>query len=308
MPGASELAEHRELALAGELRPCRPEYWRGPRRISRRRRPRRRQRDGSWSSSTGGMNRVRILAGNGICGSAAGAMIHGSEMAMGKTFRRANLSSPSAFASLSPRMSTGMASAPPTVATGTMGTPIRIASLTKPVRPPSVASSRLLHGRSESTSPPGHTITSRPSANAVDIESGAAGNTPMDRKTLPINGNAISASCAVPCRMRFSPKCRHHCAPTVHASHTNGAPECTPTTRTGDSGIVSQPVDLHPEVAIHHPVPEPLLTVHRHGVLIVEIPISCAVGDHGPEAPRRLLASLLHLQPSRCGITLRLLA
>lgn len=75
-----------------------------------------------------------------------------------------------------------MASAPPTVAMGTMGTPARIAILTNPVRPARLARSRSVHGRSESTSPPGHSATSRPSANAVAIASGAAGRTPIERK------------------------------------------------------------------------------------------------------------------------------
>ena len=79
-------------------------------------------------------------------------------------------------------MSTGIASAPPTVAIGTIGTPARIAIFTKPVRPARVASSRSFHGRSESTSPPGHSATSRPSASAVAMESGAAGRTPIARK------------------------------------------------------------------------------------------------------------------------------
>ena len=67
-------------------------------------------------------------------------------------------------------------------AIGRIGTPVLIASLMKPLRPASTASSRLTHGRSESTSPPGHSATSRPAASAPAIESGAAGRTPILRK------------------------------------------------------------------------------------------------------------------------------
>ena len=56
--------------------------------------------------------------------------------------------------------STGIESGPPTVAIGTIGTPLLIAIRTNPFRPASTASSRLTQGRSESTSPPGHSATS----------------------------------------------------------------------------------------------------------------------------------------------------
>jgi hypothetical protein len=69
---------------------------------------------------------------------------------------------------------------------------------TNPLRPARIAWSRLVHGRSESTSPPGHSATSRPAASAPAMLSGAAGRTPMLRKKLPITGAAISMSCAVP--------------------------------------------------------------------------------------------------------------
>ena len=54
-------------------------------------------------------------------------------------------------------------------------------------------------------------------------------------------GAAISTSCAVPCSGRSWPKWRHHWMPTVHASHTNGAPEWMPTSSAGGSGMRSQP-------------------------------------------------------------------
>ena len=79
---------------------------------------------------------------------------------------------------LVPRISTGIASAPPTVAIGTIGTPARIAIFTNPLRPARLARSRSLHGRSESTSPPGHSATSRPSASAVEMASGRGGQDP----------------------------------------------------------------------------------------------------------------------------------
>ena len=56
-----------------------------------------------------------------------------------------------------------------------------------------------------------------------------------------MTGAAMSASCAVPCSGRSVPKRRHHWMPTVHASHTNGAPEWMPTSSTGGSGRCSQP-------------------------------------------------------------------
>ena len=187
------------------------------------------------------MNRVRILAGRGSCGNAAGAIPQGSEMARGKTLSRNSRSSRKARESRSPRISTGMASAPPTVAIGTIGTPARIAIFTKPFRPARFAWSRSLHGRSESTSPPGHSATSCPSASAAAMASGAAGNTPIERKYRPNPGMAISASWAVPCRGRSEPNRRHHCRPTVQASHTNGAPEWMPTNNAGGSPMFSQP-------------------------------------------------------------------
>ena len=63
-----------------------------------------------------------------------------------------------------------------------IGTPERIAMRMKPLRPASTALSRSTHGRSESTSPPGHNATSRPAASADAIVSGAAGSTPILRK------------------------------------------------------------------------------------------------------------------------------
>ena len=45
------------------------------------------------TSSTAGISRVRILAGNGNCGSAAGAIPHGRETAIGNTLSRNSLSS-----------------------------------------------------------------------------------------------------------------------------------------------------------------------------------------------------------------------
>jgi hypothetical protein len=187
------------------------------------------------------MNRVLIFAGSGNCGTAAGAIPQGSEMASGNTMSRSNRSSRKARESLSPRISTGMASAPPTVAIGTIGTPARIAIFTNPFRPARFAWSRSVHGRSESTSPPGHSATSRPSASAVAMASGAAGNTPIDRKYRPNPGMAINASSAVPCSGRSWPNRRHHCRPTVQASQTNGAPEWMPTSKAGGSPTFSQP-------------------------------------------------------------------
>ncbi len=136
---------------------------------------------------------------------------------------------------------TGIESGPPTVEIGTIGTQLRMASLTNPIRPASTAWSRWDHGRSESRSPPGQSATSRPSARAEAMLSGAAGSTPMRRKYEPNTGMAISASCAVPCSGRSSPNRRHHCTPTVQASHTNGAPEWIPISRAGGSGSFSQP-------------------------------------------------------------------
>ena len=168
-------------------------------------------------------------------------MPHGAWRAIGNVFSRAILSSCSIWANRLPVASTGIESGPPTVAIGTIGTRLRIASLMKPLRPARIASSRLVHGRSESISPPGHSATSCPAASAAVMLSGAAGNTPIRRKYEPKPGVAISASCAVPCSFRDSPKWRHHCAPTVHASQTNGAPEWIPTNSAGGGGIRSQP-------------------------------------------------------------------
>jgi len=61
------------------------------------------------------------------------------------------------------------------------------------------------------------------------------------RKYVPTTGAAISASCAVPCSGRSDPKCRHHWKPTVHASHTKGAPEWIPISSAGGSGSFSKP-------------------------------------------------------------------
>jgi hypothetical protein len=134
------------------------------------------------------------LVGNGISGSIAGDSPQGAISEIGMILMRAILSSWSTFASRRPLVSTGIESGPPTVAIGTIGTPVLIASRMKPLRPARTASSRFIHGRSESRSPPGHSATSWPSASAVDIESGAAGITPMRRKYAPTPGAAINAS------------------------------------------------------------------------------------------------------------------
>ncbi len=198
-------------------------------------------RAGSVSSSTAGWKAVRILVGSGSSGSSAGETPHGAWSAIGNIFSRATLSSWSTLARRRPLASTGIESGPPIVAIGTIGTALRIASLMNPLRPARTASSRLVHGRSESRSPPGQRITSWPSASAAEMLSGAAGSTPMRRKYHPKPGIAISASWAVPWTIRLSPKCRHHWAPIVHASHTNGAPEWIPTSSTGGLGMFSQP-------------------------------------------------------------------
>ena len=103
-------------------------------------------------------------------------------MPIGNIFSRSVLSRRSALAIPRPLNSTGIESGPPTVATGTIGTCALIAMRTKPLRPARTALSRWLHGRSESTSPPGHRATSRPAASAPAMLSGAAGRTPMLRK------------------------------------------------------------------------------------------------------------------------------
>ena len=198
-------------------------------------------RSGSLSTPIGAWKAVRIFVGSGISGSAAGAMPQGALMAIGNIFSRAIRSSCIALASRRPRASTGIESGPPMVAIGTIGTPVEMAIRTNPLRPASTALSRSVHGRSESTSPPGHSATSRPAASAVEIESDAAGSTPILRNMSPIPGAAISASCAVPCSGRSSPNFRHHWKPTVHASHTNGAPEWMPTSSAGGGGSFSQP-------------------------------------------------------------------
>src|SRR5215208_220416 len=100
-------------------------------------------------------NAVRIFVGSGISGSIAGDRPHGALSEIGMILMRATLSSWRALASRLPLVSTGIESGPPTVAIGTIGTPVLIASLMKPVRPARIALSRLTHGRSESTSPPG---------------------------------------------------------------------------------------------------------------------------------------------------------
>ena len=116
-----------------------------------------------------------------------------------------------------------------------------MAIFTNPVRPARMALSRSVQWRSESTSPPGHRATSWPAASAAAMLSGAAGSTPIFRKKVPMTGAAIRTSWAVPWMGRSVPKRRHQCTPTVHASHTNGAPEWTPISRTGGSGRCSQP-------------------------------------------------------------------
>jgi hypothetical protein len=152
---------------------------------------------------------VRILVGSGISGSIAGDSPHGAFSAIGMILMRAILSSWSTLARRRPLVSTGIESGPPTVAIGTIGTPVRMARRMKPLRPARIASSRLTHGRRESTSPPGQRATSWPAASADVIESAAAGITPILRKYLPTSGAAMRASCAVPCSGRSSPKCRH---------------------------------------------------------------------------------------------------
>jgi hypothetical protein len=89
-------------------------------------------------------------------------------------------SSPSAIQR--PSEITNAVSCPPTVATGTIGTPERIAVRTKPLRPPSTASSRLRQLRIASTSPPGQMITSHPALSAAETPSREAGITPATRK------------------------------------------------------------------------------------------------------------------------------
>ena len=125
---------------------------------------------------------MRILVGKGISGSSAGDRPQGAWIATGNIFRRATLSSRNRLAIRRPVAMTGIASGPPTVAIGTTGTPLLIASRMKPVRPARTASSRCVHGRSESRSPPGHSATSWPAASAAAMLSGAAGTTPMRRK------------------------------------------------------------------------------------------------------------------------------
>ena len=125
---------------------------------------------------------MRIFVGSGISGSIAGLIPHGAWSATGKTLRFATLSSCSALATRRPPSRTGIESGPPTVEIGTIGTPERIAILMNPVRPARTASSRWVHLRSESRSPPGHSATSRPAASAAEMLSGAAGRTPIARK------------------------------------------------------------------------------------------------------------------------------
>jgi hypothetical protein len=95
-------------------------------------------------------------------------------------FRPVTLSS--ASASHLPSESTNTVSCPPTVATGRIGTPERMACLTKPVPPASVATSRLRHDRIASTSPPGQTTTSSPWARASATLCRLAAITPTARK------------------------------------------------------------------------------------------------------------------------------
>ena len=84
-------------AAAGRARPCRPGCCAGPRRTCGRRRSASSARSGSWSTSTGSWNAVRIFVGSGISGSIAGEMPHGTLSAIGNILSRATLSSCSAL-------------------------------------------------------------------------------------------------------------------------------------------------------------------------------------------------------------------
>ena len=130
---------------------------------------------------------MRILAGSGTCaGNTSTAIGNGSPAMIGRLDPRSVFFRPvtvsRALASHLPSERTKTVSCPPTVDTGRIGTPLRIACFTKPVRPPSVATSRLRQLRIESTSPPGQTTTSWPSASAVPTLFRLAAMTPTARK------------------------------------------------------------------------------------------------------------------------------
>ena len=150
-------------------------------------------------------------------------------IAIGNIFSRATLSSCSAFASRRPRASTGIESGPPTVAIGTIGTPARIAIRMKPLRPASTASSRSVHGRSESISPPGHSATSWPLP--------ARKRSSPARPAARPSGGSRSRSAATPSARRA--RCRAAGGRCRSAATTGCRPSTRPTRTARRSGCRS---------------------------------------------------------------------
>ena len=129
-------------------------------------------RSGPTSNTTGSWNAVRILVGSGISGSIAGLR------PPRRLQRDREQLQPRDLVELhrlrQPRPGPAPASSGPADGGDRDDRHlVGIAIRTKPLRPASTALSRSVQGRSESTSPPGHTATSRPAASAVEIESGA---------------------------------------------------------------------------------------------------------------------------------------
>ena len=107
-------------------------------------------------------------------------------------------------------------------------------------------------------------------------------------------GAAISASCAVPCSRRSSPKRRHHWMPTVHASHTNGRAGVDADQQGRGRRELLPALDLHPEPVVHQRVEQVLLALHPAVVLLVERPVAGTVRDP-PRGAGGLGAALVDL-------------
>ena len=156
----------------------------------------------------------------------------------------------------------------------------------KPVRPASTALSRSVHGRSESISPPGQSATSRPAASAPAMRvrrRRAARPSCGSSRRCPARPSARRARSRA--AGRSSPKRRHHWMPTVHASHTNGAPEWIADQQRRRLGELLPALDLHPEPVVHQRVPEVLLAFHPAEVLRVERPVARAARRPSRQRP-----------------------